>query len=346
MKALHNQIDKHTLKHQLHSTPQSRLTLSFYRYQKISNPKEFRDHIYQAWSALGVLGRVYVAKEGINAQISVIKEKFESFKEALYGIDFLNGVRLNIAIEDDGKSFFILKIQVKKKIVADGLTDEGFDVTDSGIHVNAAMFNELTSHPETLIVDMRNHYESEVGHFQNAICPDVDTFKEALPVVEKLLETKKDKNIVMYCTGGIRCEKASAWMKHRGFKNVFQLDGGIIEYARQVNEQNLENKFEGKNFVFDERLGERISNKVISVCHQCGETCDTHTNCKNEACHLLFIQCEECARKFNGCCSVACTEIIALPSVQQKEMRKGKAQGRMVYKKGRSENIKFKINHL
>ena len=345
MKALHNQIDKRTLKKQLHTTPLSRLTLSFYKYQKISDPKEFRDNIYQVWSALGVLGRVYVAKEGINAQISVIKEKFESFKEALYGIDFLNGVRLNIAIEDDGKSFFILKIQVKKKIVADGLTDEEFDVTNSGIHVNASMFNELTSHPETLIVDMRNHYESEVGHFRNAICPDVDTFKEALPFVEKLLETKKDKNIVMYCTGGIRCEKASAWMKHRGFKNVFQLDGGIIEYARQVKEQNQENKFEGKNFVFDERLGERISNKIISVCHQCGEICDTHTNCKNEACHLLFIQCEECARKFNGCCSVACTEIIVLPSVQQKEMRKGKAQGRMVYKKGRSENIKFKIKH-
>ena len=346
MKALHNQIDKRTLKHQLHSTPQSRLTLSFYKYQKLSDPKEFRDLIYQQWSALGVLGRVYVAKEGINAQISVIKEGFDSFKEALYGIDFLNGVRLNIAIEDDGKSFFILKIQVKKKIVADGLTDEGFDVTDSGIHVNATMFNELTSHPETMIVDMRNHYESEVGHFRNAICPDVDTFKEALPFVEKLLETKKDKNIVMYCTGGIRCEKASAWMKHRGFKNVFQLDGGIIEYARQVKEQTQENKFEGKNFVFDERLGERISNKIISVCHQCGETCDAHTNCKNEACHLLFIQCEECARKFNECCSVACTEIIELPPVQQKEMRKGKAQGRMVYKKGRSENIKFKIKHL
>ena len=344
MRALHNKTDKRILKQQLHATPQSRLTLSFYKYHKISEPESFRDLIYQNWSSLGVLGRVYVAKEGINAQISVEKEQFETFREALFAIDFLNGVRLNIAIEDDGKSFFILKIQVKKKIVADGLTDESFDVTHSGIHVNATAFNQLTNDPDILVVDMRNHYESEVGHFRKAICPDVDTFKEALPFVGELLENKKDKNIVMYCTGGIRCEKASAWMKHRGFKNVFQLDGGIIEYARQVKEQNLENKFVGKNFVFDERLGERVSDEIISVCHQCGKACDAHTNCKNEACHLLFIQCEDCAKKFNGSCSPTCTEVIALPSIQQKELRKGKAQGRMVYKKGRSENIKFKIN--
>lgn len=342
MGPLHNKIDKRILKQQLHTTPQSRLTLSFYKYHKIAEPKDFRDHIYQTWTSLGVLGRVYVAKEGINAQISVEKEQFENFKQALFGIDFLSGLRLNIAIEDDGKSFFILKIQVKKKIVADGLTEESFDVTDSGKHVNAIEFNELTSRTDTLVVDMRNHYESEVGHFRDAICPDVDTFKEALPFVEKLLEEKKDRNIVMYCTGGIRCEKASAWMKYRGFKNVFQLDGGIIEYARQVKEQSQESKFIGKNFVFDERLGERISNEVISVCHQCGKTCDKHTNCKNEACHLLFIQCNDCAQKFNDCCSTACTKIIALPAIEQKELRKGKAQGRMVYKKGRSENIKFK----
>ncbi|HNP96639.1 MAG TPA: hypothetical protein PKJ63_13455, partial [Cyclobacteriaceae bacterium] len=148
---------------------------------------------------------------------------------------------------------------------------------------------------------------------------------------------------IMYCTGGIRCEKASAWMKHNGFKNVFQLNGGIIEYARQVSEQGLENKFIGKNFVFDERLGERISQDIISVCHQCGNPCDTHTNCKNDGCHLLFIQCEECASKLNGCCSEECKDIIALPEDQQKELRKGINKGRQVFKKGRSEKILFKV---
>jgi UPF0176 protein len=342
MKSLHNKTDKRVLKQKLHTTAQNRLTLSFYKYHQIAEPDAFRDSLYSTLVEIGVLGRIYVAHEGINAQISVDKDQFETFKSTLDKIDFLKGVRLNIAIEDDGKSFFILKIQVKKKIVADGLNDASFDSSDSGTHVSAQEFNKLTDDPDTVVVDMRNHYESEVGHFENAVCPDVDTFKESLPIVEKLLEDKKEKNIVMYCTGGIRCEKASAWMKHRGFKNVFQLDGGIIEYARQVKEKEQKNKFIGKNFVFDERLGERISDKIISVCHQCGKPSDNHTNCKNEGCHLLFIQCEECAAKFNECCSVECKEIIALPVEAQKELRKGKAQGRMVYKKGRSENIKFR----
>lgn len=343
MKSLHNRTNKRILKRNLHTTPQSRLTLSFYTYHRIPDPKQFRDALYTQWSEFGVLGRVYVAEEGINAQLSLDKNQVDAFRKLLSTIDFLKGVRLNTAIEDDGKSFFVLKIQVKKKIVADGLHDESFDVTDSGKHVSAKQFNELTSDKDTVVVDMRNHYESEVGHFEDAICPDVDTFKEALPVVEKLLTDKKDKNIILYCTGGIRCEKASAWMRHRGFRNIFQLEGGIIEYARQVKEHGLENKFIGKNFVFDERLGERISNEVISVCHQCGKPCDAHTNCKNDGCHLLFIQCDQCAKEFNRCCSTECKEVVALPTLVQKEIRRGKAQGRMIYKKGRSRNIKFKV---
>ncbi|HRI78764.1 MAG TPA: rhodanese-related sulfurtransferase [Cyclobacteriaceae bacterium] len=344
MKHLHNKVDKRVLKQQLHAADrQEKITLSFYKYHQLTDPVAFRNDLFIKWSELGVLGRAYVAHEGINAQISVPTSQFENFKKSLGEINFLQSVRLNIAIEDNGKSFFVLKIQVKKKIVADGLRDESFDVTNSGKHLNAKEFNTLTNAQDTIIVDMRNHYESEVGHFKNAICPDVDTFKASLPVVEQMLSAQKDKNIVMYCTGGIRCEKASAWMKHRGFKHVFQLDGGIIEYARQVKASGIENKFQGKNFVFDERLGERISDTIISVCHQCGKPCDTHTNCRNEACHLLFIQCDDCAKKFDGCCSVECKEVIALPATAQKELRKGKAQGRMVYKKGRSENIKFKV---
>ncbi len=342
MTALHNQIDKRILKQRLRTSQDNRVTLSFYKYHTIASPAAFRDQLFEAWSQLGVFGRIYIATEGINAQLSVPNENFEYFRKTLDDTGFLKGVRLNIAIEDNGKSFFVLKIQVKKKIVADGLRDETFDAGNPGTHLNAQAFNTLSSKPDTIIVDMRNHYESEVGHFKNAICPDVDTFKESLPVVEDMLRDKKDKDIIMYCTGGIRCEKASAWMKHRGFKNIFQLDGGIIEYARQVKAQGLENKFLGKNFVFDERLGERISPEIISVCHQCGKACDTHTNCANEGCHLLFIQCEECATRYNGCCSDACKEIIALPIEKQKELRKGKAQARKVFKKGRSPKIKFK----
>ena len=241
-------------------------------------------------------------------------------------------------------AFFKLKILVRKKIVADGLDDSTFDVTATGIHVNAREFNALADDQNTIIIDMRNHYESEVGHFKNAICPNVDTFREELQIVEDIMKDKKDKNLLMYCTGGIRCQKASAWMKHLGFKNVFQLDGGIIEYARQSKAQGIENKFIGKNFVFDERLGERITEDIIAVCHQCGKPCDDHTNCKNDGCHLLFIQCKECSEVYNGCCSEACKQILTLPVEEQKEIRKGINKGRQVFKKGRSENIRHKTD--
>ncbi len=332
---LHNKINREELKKQLAESTEPRVTISFYQYAKIGNPQVFRDFLFLEWEKLGVFGRIYVAEEGINAQISVPNESFTSFQESLGKITFLENVRLNIAFEDDGKSFFKLKIQVKKKIVADGLNDETFDSSKIGTHLSAEAFNKLAEDPNTVIVDMRNHYETEVGHFENAICPDVDTFRDALPIVEEILEPHKDKNIVMYCTGGIRCEKASAYYKHKGFEKVFQLEGGIIKYAKDAKANGLENKFRGKNFVFDERLGERISEEIISECHQCGKPFDSHTNCNNKACNLLFLQCEECAEKFDGCCSTSCQEIHALPEEEQKELRKGQDSKVRIFSKGR-----------
>lgn len=339
---LHNRIDGRVLKEKMRASGEQRVTISFYKYHHILEPQTFRDQLYLTLEKIDVLGRIYVATEGINAQISVPEKNLEAFKNALFTIDFLNGVRLNIAVQDDGKSFFKLKILVRKKIVADGLDDNTFDVTDIGTHVNAEAFNKLAADPDTIMVDMRNHYESEVGHFRGAICPDVDTFREELQVVEDIMNEQRGKKLLMYCTGGIRCEKASAWMKHKGFENVYQLEGGIIKYAQDVKAHGLENKFIGKNFVFDERLGERITPDIIAVCHQCGSACDDHTNCKNDGCHLLFIQCKACAEKFNGCCSTECDDIMKLPLDQQKEIRKGINKGRQVFKKGRTENIQFK----
>ena len=320
---------------------EERLTLSFYSYAHIGNPEVLRDHLFISWNALDVLGRIYVAHEGVNAQLSVPAPKFDAFKEHLDSIDFLNGIRLNIAIEQDNKAFLKLKIKVRNKIVADGLNDDTFDVTNKGVHLSAEAFNSITNQEDTIVVDMRNHYESEIGHFQGAITPDVDTFRDSLPIIEEdLAEHKEDKNLVMYCTGGIRCEKASAYFKHKGFKNVYQLEGGIIEYARQVKNQGLENKFVGKNFVFDERRSETISEDVIARCHQCGTACDTHVNCANEACHLLFIQCPSCAEKFDSCCSDACAEIVALPEAKQKALRKGMQNSNKIFKKGRAHHLK------
>ena len=322
---------------------EDRLTLSFYKYAKIGNPEIFRNHLFLAWDQLEVLGRIYVAHEGINAQLSVPAKKFNEFKAFIDDINFLENVRLNIAVEQDAKSFLKLKVKVRPKIVADGLNDTSFDVTNKGVHVDAETFNQLIEDPNTVLVDMRNHYESEIGHFKNAITPDVDTFRDSLDIIEEdLKDHKEDKKLVMYCTGGIRCEKASAYYKHKGFKNVFQLEGGIIEYTRQVNEKALENKFLGKNFVFDHRRSERISDDVISNCHQCGKACDTHVNCVNEACHLLFIQCEECSKAMDTCCSTECQDINALPIETQRELRKGSHNSNKIFKKGRSEKLKYK----
>lgn len=322
MKTLHNRINRDVLKARLKEDKTSRLTLSFYQYYHLQNPHLFRDHLYTVFSEIDVLGRIYVSYEGINAQISVPEENIEAFKNVMNNIQFLKDIRHNFAIEDDGKSFFKLMIKVREKIVADGLDDKSFDVTDRGTHLKAEKFNQLADDPNTIIVDMRNHYESEVGYFKNAILPDVETFREALPKVEKFLEDKKDKNIIMYCTGGIRCEKASAYYKHKGFKNVFQVEGGIIEYARRAKELGIENKFIGKNFVFDERLGERISEQVVSNCHQCGEKCDIHVNCANDACHILFIQCKECAKKYTNTCSTKCQDFNNLNEKEKLVLRK------------------------
>ena len=346
MKKLYNTVDRRVLKDLILQSPERRLTVSFYKYYHIGNPQLFRDYLFIHWEALGVLGRTYISREGINAQISVPENGFEAFRDHLFSISFLDGVRLNTAVQDEGKSFFKLKLKLRDKIVADGIEDPTFDSSNTGMHLDAEAFNRLTAKDDTILIDMRNHYESEVGHFKNAILPDVDTFREEIAVVEKMLEGKNDKNIVMYCTGGIRCEKASAYLKHKGFEHVHQLEGGIIKYAHDVRKQGLENKFVGVNFVFDERLAERISDDVIAQCHQCGEPYDHHTNCVNEACHILFIQCEKCRDEYLNCCSEECKCIVQLPLEEQRALRKGKVPVRNVFKKGRSEKLVFKVNRV
>ena len=280
-KNMFNKLGRTEAMERLQNESFDRITISFYKYVIIENPYEFRDTLYSKWSALSVFGRIYVAKEGINAQMSIPQHNWERFKENLYQIKELKDIPFKIAVEDDGKSFFKLTIKVREKIVADGLSENDYDVTNVGAHLTAKQWNKAIE-DGAVVVDMRNHYESEIGRFKGAICPEVETFKEELPVVKDLLKGKESDQVLLYCTGGIRCEKASAYLKNYGFENVSQLHGGIIDYVRQINENDsIENKFVGKNFVFDERRAERISNDIISNCHQCGDPCDQHTNCKN-----------------------------------------------------------------
>lgn len=346
MAALHNRVSRKELKERIKSDPTPRITISFYCYFKIENSNAFRNELYRQLKDLSVLGRIYVANEGINAQISLPKAELESLRTYLYAIESLNGLRLNIAVDDDGKSFYVLDIKVRNKIVADGITDPAFDMANKGRYVDAEQFNQLTSDKETIVIDMRNHYEYEVGHFENAIEIPSDTFRDQLPMAVDMMKDNKDKNIIMYCTGGIRCEKASAYMKHSGFKNVFHLEGGIINYVNEAKQKGLDIKFHGKNFVFDQRLGERVTEEIISQCHQCGKPADTHVNCVNDACHLLFIQCDECKEKMESTCSKECFDFIHLPAEEQKRLRSGIDKGRNVFNKSKQRLDKLQKNKI
>ena len=341
MPVLHNRVNNEELKKLMLAETEPRTTVSFYKYFSIADPAVFRNDLYIKFNALKVFGRIYIASEGINGQMSVPASNFEIFKETLYAAaPELNGIRLNIAVDDDGRSFWALRMKVRPKIVADGIDDQNFDPAKTGKYLKAKEYNELSAQPDTIIVDMRNHYEYEVGHFENAIEVPSDTFRDQLPMAVEMLKDKKDKNIIMYCTGGIRCEKASAYMLYNGFNNVFHVEGGIIEYARKANEQGLPLKFKGKNFVFDERLGERITEDIISECHQCGKPCDTHTNCKNDGCHLLFIHCADCAAKYEGCCSQDCMTEKNMPADEQRERRAGRENGMMVFNKSKQHPLR------
>lgn len=336
MPVLHNRISNDALKAKMLADSEPRTTISFYKYFHIADPKATREALYQLFTALDVFGRVYLAHEGINAQISVPASNVETFRAQLYAFDpALEGLRLNIALDDDGKSFWVLRMKVRDRIVADGIDDPHFDASNVGEYLQAAEVNAMLDDPDALFIDMRNHYEYEVGHFENALEIPADTFREQLPKAVEMMQAHKDKKIVMYCTGGIRCEKASAWMKHNGFNKVWHIEGGIIEYARKAREQGLPVRFIGKNFVFDERMGERISDEIIAHCHQCGAPCASHTNCKNDGCHLLFIQCPVCAEKYKGCCSEICCEESALPPEEQRRRRAGRENGNKIFNKSR-----------
>jgi len=331
---LRNIVNREELKRRMDADARPYTTISFYCYHPISDPQLFRNDLFLRFSQLEVVGRIYIAQEGINAQLALPSIHFEAFKAAVYTIDFLNGIRLNIAIEEKQKSFIKLDIKVRAKIVADGIEDATFSLQNSGNYLDAAAWNDMMEKPDAVVIDMRNHYESEVGRFEGASCPDTDTFREELARVLDLYKDEKDKPILMYCTGGILCEKASAWMKHNGYNEVYHLEGGIINYVNQVNASSLDNKFKGVNFVFDQRLAERITEDVIAQCHQCGEPADKHINCANTGCHLLFIQCDACAAKFEHCCSDQCKAVIHLDADTQVQLRKGKPAGR-IFSKGR-----------
>ena len=299
----------------------NRITCSFYKYCFIDNPEGLRNKLYSNLIEQDILGRIYVSKEGINAQISIPEHNVDNFKSYIHSIDVFSDIKFKHAVEE-GTSFLKLKILVRDEIVAYKVPEESYDMNKTGVHLKPVDFNSSIKEKDAIVVDMRNYYESEVGRFKNAIIPDAHFSKELLPKVAEVLEGKEDKKVHLYCTGGIRCEKASSYLIKKGFKEVYQLEGGIIQYAHDMKENDLKSEFIGKNFVFDDRMGERVTNDIIGKCHQCKTPSDDHKNCKNDACHLLFIQCDKCAEKYNDCCSNACNEFLQLDIETQKKLRK------------------------
>ena len=322
-KILHNKFGRDDLEKQLAKENFARKTLSFYKYVIIQDPIHLRKELFIKWDELKVKGRIYIAKEGINAQLSCPEPSWSQFIHCVRSIKGFEDIPFKIAVEESKTSFLKLTIKVKKQIVADGLGESEYDVTNVGTHLSAKEWNYHINNGAT-VVDVRNHYESRIGHFQGALTPDVDTFREELPLIKEKLKDKKNQKILLYCTGGIRCEKTSAYLKHHGFKDVNQLYGGIIDYTRQIRAHNLENKFIGKNFVFDDRLGEKISDDIIGTCDQCGTPCDDYTNCNYVDCNLLFLQCKNCQNNYEGCCTKECQKMSKLGKVEQKKIRKAR----------------------
>ena len=321
MKKLYNQKSKDLLVKKLESEDFNRTTCSFYKYVTIFDPITFRDKIYEEFDNLEILGRVYIAEEGMNAQISVPDKNWGLFFKLISSIKLLYDVDIKTAI-NDGISFYKLVVKVKKEIVAYNIPKNKFNMDVVGEHLNTKQFNEAMESTNTTVIDMRNIYESEVGQFISAEIPQVEKSKDLLPEVRRMLKGREHHQVLLYCTGGIRCEKASSFLINEGIKNVKQLQGGIIQYAHDIKKEGLESKFVGKNFVFDARLGERVTEDIISTCHLCGERSDSHKDCKNDACHILFIQCSKCDEKLNGCCSVECKNIASLPIDEQIKYRK------------------------
>ena len=320
-KHLINRLGREELVKKLEEETFDRKVVSFYRYVYLTNPAGLRDQLYATWSELGCLGRIYLAEEGINAQMSVPVHNWDAFVSALYAHPEFDQVPFKVGVEQDRFAFLKLIIKLRKQIVADGLPTREYDVTNVGTHLDAESWNAALETANPIVVDMRNYYESEVGHFEKAILPEAETFREELPMVLEKLKGHEDEKILLYCTGGIRCEKTSSYLKHHGFKDVNQLHGGIIAYAHQVEEKGLPNHFHGKNFVFDNRLGESISAEVISTCHQCGQPSDHHVNCANKACNTLMIQCPSCGEKMEHTCSDTCKTYIHLPADEQRRWR-------------------------
>lgn len=334
--------------------------LSLYNYTPLEQaylPK-LRQMLLKDWSALDVLGRIYISLEGINAQLTVPATNISAFARSapsLFRHENLNFGQL-IKREDVLKPFDKLDIRMREQIVRDGLEIGALDLQNSGHALPASEWHtrlqqrNASSDSSTLVLDVRNFYEHEIGRFDGATRIMVDTFRDTFDAVDEILENHKAEHdgrppseVMMYCTGGIRCEKVGAYLRqHKDISNVQKLKGGIVSYMKFLKDHEVHDSlFKGKNFVFDQRCvttqgspDEEVTPDVLGACFQCGEPCHQYTNCSNLMCHGLVLQCSACAEQFLGACSQRCKdEVVKMETMTPKEQREHRKKHSATWRK-------------
>lgn len=282
-------------------------TLLYYCYSPIENAEQFAaDHLVFCKS-IGLVGRIIVADEGLNGTVSGTVEACKAYMDAVHADPRFAKTDFKID-EVDEPSFIKMHCRYKAEIVHSGLRDPQYidPNKETGKHLEPAEFMAMKDREDVVILDVRSDYEHNLGRFKNAVTLDIENFREFPEKINELAQYK-DKKILTYCTGGIKCEKASALLLKEGFKEVYQLHGGIIKYGKEVGGQD----FEGKCYVFDNRLAVEVNSVnpvVVSTCRNCGKTTPKMINCANPECNEHFTQCDECGEKMMGCCSDACME--------------------------------------
>jgi len=274
----------------------------YYNFTEVSDPESFTLEHKKVLNNLGVKGRVYISQEGINGTLAGTQEQMEKYKNYLRSLDGFHDTEFKTDLSDE-IPFAKLICKVREEIVA--IHVDGLDPADGGRYLEPSEWREyMESDADYVLIDVRNNYESEVGHFEGAVKPDVDTFYEFPEWLEKT-DIPKQKKVLMYCTGGIRCEKFSVLMKKKGWNDVNQLHGGILRYAKEEGGKH----YKGKCFVFDDRLVVPVNKnnlEPIARCEITGNPADSYINCSNMDCNKLFICSEEGAQLMEGCCSEEC----------------------------------------
>ncbi|GIO94196.1 MULTISPECIES: oxygen-dependent tRNA uridine(34) hydroxylase TrhO [Paenibacillus] len=286
--------------------------LLYYKFVPIPDPEAFKDEHLQYCKELGLKGRILVAAEGINGTVSGTIEQTEQYMRDMHANPLFADMVFKVD-PSEGHAFKKMFVRHRKELVTFRVEDELDPNVISGKRLSPKEFFEYLQREDVIVIDGRNDYEYDIGHFRNAIRPDVQSFREFPEWIRENLSEHKDKTILTYCTGGIRCEKLTGFMLKEGFQDVAQLDGGIVTYGKDPEVQGR--LFDGKCYVFDERISVPINRTdediVVGKCHHCGKPEDRYINCDNDACHLQHICCEECEELHNSCCSAECEEIVA-----------------------------------